>query len=625
MQDRAIAAIGEWQLETKKDLEPVDLYIENMFPDKDYQMMILIFSINDESGIRACRFQRIDIEKVSTENENYTKYAYRKGSARGGDVTLTTKISSPVDKKIKGINETTFKNILNFQTEKITDIDTFKMIHFEFKDNIEIITREIEQLFKNFTKEETMATGLTFKIIDNGLEKYIRDFDLIREIIIESGSTTSYTHAGTESRSKNKLSSVTGKETEEVYGFAAPFKYSSPDKSGFLSGFFNKKLNWRNYPIGANESLVLELGRKFIKQNLTGYFYGHNYMLVPNPIIKTSKDQLNKIIGLIQTAFAEEREARKEKRKRAEDRVQKTIAEEKNYFNLDILFYTEDSKTGAISINLMLEEILPSRFRTLFIDVPENVNKNGLFKNALYSKKEGFRDLVFSFQIIRDFFDEHFLDAVNKLFLGKPLSRDYINEHIINLIRKNYNKSKTSDNYVEFTEHTVKKAIMLLTYLQELKIISHNKNYNYMDVEVTSKKESRFDLDGFNSFVRDNANFLESDIKVGIFAVGVLVRFLFDIQSRSLNNTPFENKLRGYKLNPELLMNVFTEALDKIQKYQKNFYVYTDLREVINRYFIVHSGALTKMTNNEISFYFVAGLEIGKRFKREKSNSEEIQ
>lgn len=38
MQDRAIAAIGEWQLETKKDLEPVDLYIENMFQGKDYQM-----------------------------------------------------------------------------------------------------------------------------------------------------------------------------------------------------------------------------------------------------------------------------------------------------------------------------------------------------------------------------------------------------------------------------------------------------------------------------------------------------------------------------------------------------------------------------------------------------------
>ena len=67
-------------------------------------------------------------------------------------------------------------------------------------------------------------------------------------------------------------------------------------------------------------------------------------------------------------------------------------------------------------------------------------------------------------------------------------------------------------------------------------------------------------------------------------------------------------------------MNVYTEALDKIQKYQKNFYIYTDLREVINQYFIVKSNELNKMTNNELSFYFVAGLELGRQFK----NKDEI-
>jgi len=415
MQDRAIAAIGEWQMETKKDYEPVDLYIENMFPDKDYQILILIFEMGDVAGKRTCSFGGIDVEKVSSESDNYRKFAYRKGSARGGDITPTTKISSPVDKKIKGINETTFKNILNYKTDITSELEAFKLIHAEFKCSIHFISQEIEKLFADFSREESMATGLSFKVVDNGDEKYLRDFNLIKEMIIESGSTTSYTHAGTESRAKNKLSSVTGKETDEIFGFAAPFKYSSPDKPGFLSGFFNKKLNWRNYPIGANEALVLELGRKFIKQNLTGYFYGHNYMLVPNPILKTNNDQLNRIIGLIQTAFADEREARKEKRKRAEDKVQKIIAEEKNYFNIDILFYTEDSKTGAISINLLLEEILPSRFRALFIDIPEIVNKKALFKNAIYTKKDGYQDLYFSFQIIRDFFEEHFLDAVNNL------------------------------------------------------------------------------------------------------------------------------------------------------------------------------------------------------------------
>jgi len=155
-----------------------------------------------------------------------------------------------------------------------------------------------------------------------------------------------------------------------------------------------------------------------------------------------------------------------------------------------------------------------------------------------------------------------------------------------------------------------------LQYLQELKIITYNKNYNYMETENNEKQKTTFNLERFNEFVKENKSFLDSDLKIGIFAVGILVRFLFDIQQASLNNTPFEGKLRGYKLNPELLMNIYTEALDKIQKY-RSFYAYQELREIISKYFVVNWGELKGLSNNELSFYFVAGLELGKEFKRE--------
>jgi len=618
MQDRAIAAIGEWQLQKNKDLEEVDLYIENMFPGKDYQMLLLVFEVDNTDGILHCEYKGIDIERVSSDKEDYRKYAYRKGSSNGGDITFTTKISSPVEKKINALKNKTFRNILAFNNGKHSNTKYFDLLKACFFENEILITNQIDESFKHFSKSQIVSTGLSFKIIENNSAKYLRDFELINLVLIESGSVSNYTHAGTESKSKNKISSVTGKLSDEVFGFAAPFKFASPDKPGFISGFFNKKLNWRNYPISSKETLILEQGRKYIQQNLTGYFYGHEYMIVPHPIIRTNKTDLERIINLIKTAFDDEKKSKNEKKKRAEDRVQRLIATEKNYFNLDILFFKEDKKTRAISISLMLEEILPSRFRQLFIDVPEEINKRIIFKNAIYTKKGGYQDLKFSFQIIKNFFEEHFLEIVNKLFLGKPISTDYVFENIIALIRKNYNKSKTQDGYVEYTEWTVKKAIMLLSYLQNLNITSYNKNFKYMETESLEKRESRFNNEGFNDFVKENTNFLDSDIKVGIFAVGVLVRFLFDIQSHSLNNTPFENKLRGYKLNPELLMNVYTEALDKIQKYQKNFYVYTDLRDIINRYFILKSNDLTMMSNNELSFYFVAGLELGKQFKKDK-------
>lgn len=623
MQDKAIAAIGEWQLEESKNLEQVDLYIENMFPGKDYQILLIVFEIENKEGELICEYKGIDIEKVSFEKGNYKKFAYRKGSARGGDVTFSTKISSPVNTKISGLKNNTFKKILGFNEGKHQDIKTFHAIKNCFIKNEKEIVEEIDKLFEKFTNDERASTGLSFKIIDNKNEKYLSDYELIKEVILFSGSATAYTHAGTVSKSENKVSSVSGFKSNNIYGFAAPFKYSSPDKPGFISGFFNKKLNWRNYPISSEEVLKLEVGRKYIKRNLTGYFYGNEYMIVPHPVIKTNTKDLKNITTLLKATFDDEKQIKKERKKRAEDRVLKIIAEQKNYFNLDILFFVEDKKTGAIKINMMLEDIMPSRFRKLFIDAPEKVNKNQLFKDSIVINKE-LQDLVFSYRIVKGFFDKNFLDVVYKLFLGKNLSLEYIYTNIINLIRRNYQAAKTSVKWVDPMSWTILKAIMLISYLQELEITSYNKNYKYMEIVSNQKKESRFNHERFNEFVKSNLNFLDNDVKIGIFAVGVLVRFLYDIQSLSLNtsNPPFESKLKGYKLNPDILMNIYTEALDKIQKYQKNNYIYTELREVINNNFILKNYELNKMSNSELSFYFVAGLEMGKQFKRDKKENQ---
>ncbi len=616
MQDKAIAAIGEWQLEENKGLEKVDLYIENMFPGKDYQMLLLVFEIVNDNGNLICEYKGIDIEKVSAEKVDYRKYAFRNGtSARAGDVTISTRLTV---KKLKNIKELQFNKILNHKGFN-TEVAIFKIIHAQFINNFSIIEIKIKEYLSSLPKG--LSSGISLRI-NYERDLYLSDFEVIKNIIIQEYSRSKIENNGTASRSRVKKCSVSGNEKSEIYGFAAPFPYSSPDKEGFISGFFNKKMNWRNYPVSEEEALKLELGGRYISNNLKGYFYGHEYLVVPNPILKTDNKKLERIVNLLKTAFQDEKRISTETKKRAEEHVLRIIGKEgENFFNVDIAFYK--TMQSSMKINLMLEEILPSRFRKLFIDTPERINKKDIFRNAIYSKQDGFQDLKFNFQIIKDVFNNHFLIALNKIFSGESISLNFLFRHIMLLIQKNFNKIKTKDGYVEKTALTVKKAIMLISYLQELETINYNQNYKYMEIENSQKKESRFNLEGFNEFVKANSNFLDSDIKVGIFAVGVLVRFLYDIQSQSLNtsNPPFENKLKGYKLNPETVMNVYTEALDKIQKYQKNNYVYTELREIINNYFIVKSHELNKMTNNELSFYFVAGLEMGKQFKREKKES----
>lgn len=504
------------------------------------------------------------------------------------------------------------------------DVFIFKSIYDKFLDVFSMIETQVKEYLASLPKG--LNSGISIRI-DYEKELYLGDFEIIRHIISQGYFKSKIENNGTTSKTKFKICSVSGKNEPEINGFAAPFPISSPDKEGFISGFFNKNKNWRNYPISQKEAMCLELGSRYISNNLKGYFYGYEYIIVPNPILKTNKLALKKITNTIKTAFIEQKNISRERKRRAEEHVMKIVAKEDNYFNLDILFYK--TVQASMKIQLHLEEQLPSRFNKLFIEVPEKINKNKLFENALIEDGD-WKDLKFKFEIIKDFFEADFLDNVNKIFRGQRFSLSYIYEKIMHLIRNNNNKRESQKGYVEQTQITVKKAIMLIAYLQELGIINYNEKYTYMETVLLEKSESSFNIEAFNAFVKENSNFLDSDIKVGIFSVGVFIKYLFDIQAYHLKTKtpPFENKLRGYKLSPEHLMDVYLQAIQKAKQYQKDYTIYAELREIVSNYFMKNIHVLKKktnkdcMTNNELSFYFVAGLEMGKQFKREKKENQ---
>jgi CRISPR-associated protein Csh1 len=56
------------------------------------------------------------------------------------------------------------------------------------------------------------------------------------------------------------------------------------------------------------------------------------------------------------------------------------------------------------------------------------------------------------------------------------------------------------------------------------------------------------------------------------------------------------------------------EALDKISAY-KSFYAYGSFKEFVTSNLALNAHKLSKISNNELSFYFVAGLELGNQFK----------
>jgi len=619
MQDTAIAAIGRLELKQMEDLEPVDLYIQNMYPGKEYDMILIVFELSKYNDTWECNFKNIDIEKVSPESD-YKKYAYRKGSARGGDITFTTKFGD-IEKKINTLVNNQFKSLLIKleNTDYHLEHKMFKMANNCFIENYEQIKKQLRDVYENFDKKAQKTTGISLFFKVNGENKFLRDFQIIKDIVIENGTEGKSQKYGVTSLKENQLCSVTQQTEEKVFGFGFPFKYSTVDKKGFVSGFFNQKNNWKNYPISEKAALEIEIGKNFITQNLQSYFYGMPYFMIPNPILKKDEKSLEKIIKIISELTKDIKNKRIEN---YEDYIERMIAKEDNFFNLDLMFYEENQTTKAINIKLMLEEILPSRFRTLFVDVPAIVNDNNLYENVITYKEGKSRkqkNLTFNFGIIKMFFADDFLEIVQKIFLGRSISNEYVFEKIMTLLKSKYKVKPIGERH--YTSIDFIKSHILINYLQKLQIINFNKNYKFMDtinnnLDETEKKGS-FDLAKYKAFIEENKNFLDADYKIGVFSVGVLVRLLYNIQNVNLGSTPFEKKLRGYNINAELIKNIYVEALDKIGQYQ-SFYAYGNLRDFINEYFVLKSNLLSKISNNELSFYFVAGLELGNKFKTEK-------
>lgn len=622
MQDKAFVQIGKLVLKEMGNKEPYQLFIQNMFPDKaNYKMIVSVFELNTVNNYLECSYKHIDAQNVSSQN--FQKYAYRKGSARGGDITFTTKFGD-IEKKFRTLVEQQLKGVVS-RLSSSASTDDFHIFNTVYKflqqrENFEQVKQELSAFYESLPKEEKTSSGLSLMFFVNGEEKYLSDFEIIQQMLSASGTEEKSEKYNVKSEGLDKVCSICLQKQARVHGFASPFKYATVDKPGMVSGFFRQENNWKNYPVCTDCSLEFELGRTYVTNNLSSYFYGKAYYMTPKTILSKDSKNLGKALKRLKELYSNlSRDGQKVQHK--EDSLQKMIAEEEDYFNLNLLFYEENPTTKAIKIKLMLEEIVPSRFRKLFIDAPEKINTRQLYKDAIYEDKVKRKDLKFSFGVLKTFFEEDFYDLIQKVFMLRKISVEVLYTKFMGVIRENYNRMQTSAGYVEMTPLTIKKAHLTIAYFQELGLIDHNLNFILMDTIEQSEKKSAFDLEKLKQFVGENKGFLDSDYKIGIFSVGILVRLLLNIQQINLKNTPFEKKLKGYNLSAELLKNIYIEALNKISLYQ-GFYAYSNLREFIEQYFILNIHKVNKISNNELSFYFVSGVEFGNQFKNTEVKEE---
>jgi len=610
-----IKEIGEYVIKKeRKDINnPLDILVGNPTNKHTKNILFIILEMMDEKFI----YKEIDIEEYSKDKLN--KYLYKKGNSKGTDITPISMVT---------IIESTFLN-----TKILPWFDKY----IKFSDDKDInflvgigncLRKNKDEIFKDLKNNYNKENNIISIKIDN---KYLGEYEIFKKILIEESKrsfyfTKSFAKGNNISKSNGtEICSICKKAQSEVYGFVGTYKFYTVDKPGFVSGGFQQKDAWKNYPVCLNCALKLEAGKKYLKNKLDFNFYGFKYHLIPKFITSfENKKDFFKIIEDCQNPKFTRKEVNR--LTRDENELLELVSEQKNYLNMNFMFY--EKSNAAFNILLYIEDILPSRLRKLF-DVKREVDKINIFKDCMVpifenKKKTGEKPLEFNFGILRNFFydytnkkwmsTKHFFDLTNKTFTNKPIDYDFLLRFIMQKIRDEF-----INNYQ--TKISTLKGFILLNYLNKLGILGDFKEVKKMNEE----KNKIFDVSGeinkkINNFFSEFTAFFNSNDKKAVFLEGVLTQYLLNIQYQERNATPFRVKLKGLKLNEKQIKKIFPEIQNKLEEYGKNYY--TELESLISGYF-VSTGNDWKLTNYEINFYFVLGMNLSYLFKKEENKKEE--
>lgn len=641
----AIRNIGEYALEKEGKVvdKPLEILVDDLEtnPKNPSYKNILFILIHKENG--AYKYCGVDLDQYS--RKNLKLYLYKQGSSNGPDITPTARITRI---KAEGGKKPTFETkILSwFKQQNKTEFDEkicLSKIYECLKENKEKIQMDLEAKYNSINKQEKAT--LTLKIDD----KYIGEFKIFQDILIDKAKENYYSKYGKISKSDDHICSVCNERNAEVYGFVDTYKFYTVDKPGFVSGGFQQRDAWKNYPVCLNCALTLEAGKKYIGTALNFNFYGFKYILIPQFLNGTNKSIRTTLFKRIESQrdpkFGRDGNAISSLHKitNDEEEILELLSDEQKYLNLNFMFY--DAPKGyqgsVFNIILYIEDIMPSRLKALFeakVGNKENnmigVDQISIFKNCMVpvfenNKKTGEKPMEFNFGVLRAFFpkvsnnrtyNKYFLDIVNNIFTKKSIDYGFLINFIMRKIR---------DEFVNGYQTNIStlKGFMLLNYLNKLKLMELNGGAEMADDQVNNFKiEKNRDLDiQINSFFNEFSDFFDSDEKNAVFLVGVLAQKLLNIQrlpevrNAKPGKEPFRHNLRGLKLDDRQIKTLLPKIQNKLEEYGKNYYRPLETR--ISKYF-VSAGNNWNMSNDEISYYFVLGMNLSYLFKKEEKNNE---
>lgn len=615
-----IRHIGEYALKGKSiDNEDVqlELFIQDPASTPDYKHVLSIMLNKEDNGFK---FGGIRLEQYT--NQKLNRYIYRRGSSGNGpDLSPTsriTDISKTFNNKILRWFNNNLKDDANLEIDDISFLNHLRECLLGDKD---IIIYELSLKIKSFGKDDK---GIVTLLI-NG--KYVGEYSIFKKLFIKKSISDFYNKYSSISISEDKVCSVCRKDNKTVYGFVSTFNSYSANKIGSVSGF-DRSLAWKNYPVCHECALILEKGKKYLQEFLDYQLYGTNYYVIPKLLIQDKNNQSYEIFDILEK-FKEETEGNIKIEKghqrllsHDEKEITAILAEQKNYLNFNFLFYDEGKNRNEFKILLYIRGIHPSRLKKLF-ESKNYVDKKFIFKNS---------NINFTFGNIRHFFDKReFLEISNNIFTNRKIDYHFLIKNIVDVIREQFIKGDS-------TKLSAFLGLQLLDYLNHLNLLERFQGGIMMNEEkkiyiekenIDIFKENDLDLEEkieylFNKF----PGFFNQPEQKAVFLEGALTQLLLDVQriERKIKidqTPPFYAKLKDMKLDRKIVTSLLPEIQNKFEEYNKNYY--RELESIISRYMIM-AGGDWKMSKNEISFYFVVGMDLKNMFKsKKKENNNETK
>jgi len=619
----AIREIGEYslqkdQISTKDPQGLIEIFCEDIQGQSEIPPHILSIKIEKTGN----SFSFIDVrEEEEYSRKNNSKYLYRFGSPNGTNITPSSKVTEiartfPI--KIKNWFGQNFSQMpYALENDEINYLSALGKCLEEHQSEIIAQTQSILQGIP--VKKESFL--MTIVITENGQRYHLGDIDLFRKIFVQKSRASFWQKYNTTSVEKNKTCSVCRKKKDEVYGFASTFNFYTVDKPGMVSGGFDQSLAWKNYPVCLDCALALERGKRYLNDFCHFSFYGYDYYIIPKPLLNE-----NTIVYEILKNFQEDTEKIKLTDKYeslmsdAREEIFGTLAEKENSFLCNILIYKEDKR--SFKIIRYIEDIFPSRLKQLF-DAKNVIESKPYFKDFQVpafkdQKRIGEKQYKFTFETLRYFFgryaDVYFFDIVGRIFSGKEVSYPFILYEIARKIRDQHNHGIP-------TKETAFRGLALLAYLDELELFGKHKGGRTMttlpkSIVIDGSSETKKKADAiFDEFPA----FFDTAAKRAVFLEGVLCQKLLGIQHHERGATPFRTKLQGLRLDQKTIQALLPQIQNKLEEYKANYY--RDLEQIISAS-MIEAGDEWIMSKDEISFYFVLGMNLASQFTTKKQDNE---